>query len=78
MVEIESVTAAIFLIWTNVAWTNVAWTNVIVIVGICVFPGTYLSSFINIRSVTAEILLSVSFCGRVVRRWWGMQSHFHV
>ena len=30
LVEIESVTAEIFLIWTNVAWTNVRVT-----VGIC-------------------------------------------
>ena len=28
MVKIGSVTAEIFLIWTNVARTNVAWTNV--------------------------------------------------
>ena len=30
MVKIESVTAEIFLIWTNVFRTNVAWTNVTV------------------------------------------------
>ena len=35
MVQIESVTAEILLIWTNVARTNVAWTNVTVTVGIC-------------------------------------------
>ena len=35
MVKIWSVTAEIFLIWTNVARTNVAWTNVTVTVGIC-------------------------------------------
>ena len=34
LVKIGSVTAEIFLIWTNVARTNVAWTNVIVTVGI--------------------------------------------
>ena len=34
-VIIGSVTAEIFLIWTNVARTNVAWTNVTVPVGIC-------------------------------------------
>ena len=28
LVKIGSVTAEIFLIWTNVARTNVAWTNV--------------------------------------------------
>ena len=27
-VKIGSVTAEIFLIWTNVTWANVAWTNV--------------------------------------------------
>ena len=30
LVKIESVTAEILLIWTNVARINVAWTNVIV------------------------------------------------
>ena len=34
-VEIKSVTAEIFLIWTNIAKTNVAWTNVTVTFGIC-------------------------------------------
>ena len=34
-VKIRSVTAEIFLIWTNVARTNVAWTNVTTIVEIC-------------------------------------------
>ena len=34
-VKIMSVTAELFLIWTNVARTNVAWTNVIVAVEIC-------------------------------------------
>ena len=38
--KIGSVTAEIFLIWTNVArtndaWTNDAWTNVPLTVGIC-------------------------------------------
>ena len=35
MVTIESVTAEIFLILTNVTKTNVVWTNVNLIVGIC-------------------------------------------
>ena len=35
MVKIGSVTAEIFLIWTNVARTNVASTNVTMTVGIC-------------------------------------------
>ena len=35
MAKIESVTAEIFLIWTNVARRNVAWTNVTVTVDIC-------------------------------------------
>ena len=35
LVEIESVTAEIFLIWTNVARTNVVWKNVAVTVRIC-------------------------------------------
>ena len=34
LVKIGSVTAEIFLIWTNVARTNVAWTNVTVTVEI--------------------------------------------
>ena len=33
-IKIRSVTAEIFLIWTDVARTNVAWTNVNMIVGI--------------------------------------------
>ena len=35
LVKIWSVTAEIFLMWTNVSRTNVAWTNVTVTVGIC-------------------------------------------
>ena len=35
LVNIGSVTAEIFLIWTNVARTNVAWTNVNLIDRIC-------------------------------------------
>ena len=35
LVQNESVTAEILLIWTNVARANVAWTNVMVNVGIC-------------------------------------------
>ena len=34
-VKIGSVTAEIFLIWTNVARTNVAWSNVTAIIEIC-------------------------------------------
>ena len=33
LVNIRSVTAEIYLIWTNVGRTNVAWTNVTVTVG---------------------------------------------
>ena len=39
-------------------------------------PGTYVYSFVKIGSVTAEILLTLSFCG-----WWWVgciQRHFHV
>ena len=32
MVKIDSVTAEIFLIWTNVAKTNVDWTNIAIMV----------------------------------------------
>ena len=35
LVKIGSLTAEIFLIWTDVARTNVAWTFVTVKVGIC-------------------------------------------
>ena len=35
LVKIESVTAEIFLIWTNVPRTNVAWANVNLIFVIC-------------------------------------------
>ena len=35
LIKIQSVTADIFLIWTNVTWTNVAWTNVTLTLGIC-------------------------------------------
>ena len=40
--KIASVTAKIFLIWTNVARTNVAWTNVTVTAGICCRCSLYL------------------------------------
>ena len=35
LVKIGSVTAEIFVIWTNVTWTNVAWANATMTVGIC-------------------------------------------
>ena len=35
LVKIESVTAEIFLLWTNIAKTNVDWTNTTIMVGIC-------------------------------------------
>ena len=35
LVKIKSVTAEIFLIWTNVARTNIVWTNVTVTDSIC-------------------------------------------
>ena len=60
MVKIGSVTAEIFLIWTNVARIIVTVT-----VGIC--SRCFQESFIKIGSVTAEILLTFSFCGW----WWG-------
>ena len=66
MVKIESITAEIFLIWTNdawtnVAWTNVAWTNVTVTVVICsIWSQQCLGT---IGSVTAEIVGTLSFCG---------------
>ena len=47
-VKMGSVTAEIFLIWTNVTWINV-----VLIVGIC----CRCSSFIKMGSVTAEIFL---------------------
>ena len=34
-IKIGSVTAEIFLIWTNVTRTNVDWTNITETVGIC-------------------------------------------
>ena len=65
VVKIGSVTAEIFPIWTNVARTNVTWTNVTLTVGICSKcsqePTLKVSS--KIRSVTAEILLTLSLCG---------------
>ena len=68
------VTAEIFEIWTNVAWTNVTWKNVTVTVAICsrCSQEPTIKSFIKIGSVTAEILLILSFCaGWVVGgRWW--------
>ena len=50
MVKIESVTAEIFLIWTNVTMINVDWANVIITASIC-------KSLDNIVSITAEIFL---------------------
>ena len=40
-------------------------------------PGTYVSSFVKIGSVTAEILLTLSF-RVVVVGGGGVQSHFRV
>ena len=57
-------TAEIFLIWTSVARANVAWTNVTMTIG---------SVLLTRLSVTAEILLTLSFSGWVV-----VQSHFIV
>ena len=73
MVKIGSVTAEIFLIWTNVARTNVAWTNVTVTVVICSIWSK--QCFGTIGSVTAEIVGALSFCGWV---GWGLQSNFRV
>ena len=39
-------------------------------------PGTYLKSLVKIRSVTAEILLTLSFCG--VGWWCALHSYFRV
>ena len=41
-ITVSSVTAEIYLIWTNIARTNVAQTNVIVTFGICSISVTYL------------------------------------
>ena len=57
-VNIRSVTAEIFLIWTDVARTNVAWTNVTATVGIysrCSQEPRF--------KVSAEILMKLSLCG---------------
>ena len=54
MVKIGSVTAEIFLTWTNVARTNVAWTNVIVTVGLCSKRSPEYT--FKIWSLTAQIL----------------------
>ena len=73
MVKIGSVTAEIFVIWTNVVRTNVAWTNGSMSVGIssrCVQELTF-----KIGSVTGEILLTLSLCGVVVVVvGWGAKS----
>ena len=49
------------MIWTNVTWINVAWANVTVES----FLDVPRNHFIKIGSVTAEILLTLSFCGGV-------------
>ena len=56
LVKIGSVTAKIFLIWTNVTRTNVAWTNVTVTVGICL-RWSKESTLVKIGLVTDEIFL---------------------
>ena len=68
MVKIRSVTAEIFLIWTNVARTNVAWTNVTMTVGICSRCSKEPTFKVSSKSghITVEILLTLSLCGWVV------------
>ena len=46
MVKIGSVTAKIFLIWTNVDGTNVAWRNVIMFK---IVPRTFFQRLVKIR-----------------------------
>ena len=57
LVKIRSVTAEIFLIWSNVARTNVAWTYVPIWHRIKMFPETSILSLVKIGSVAAEIFL---------------------
>ena len=53
------------MIWKNVVRTNIACTNVNVNLSKMV-QGTYLYSLVKIGPLTAEILLTLSFCGG----WW--------
>ena len=60
LVNIVSVIAEVFLIWTNLAKTKVAWTSVTMTVGrhlLKIVPGTYIKSLDIISSVTADIFL---------------------
>ena len=57
MVKIESVTAKIFLIWTNIAKTNVDWTNISIMVGSGKDGSRNLPFKVWSTSVTAEIFL---------------------
>ena len=61
LVTIESVTAEILLIWTNIARTNVARTNVRVTAGISCRCSQDL--MFKVWSKLAEILLPKSLCG---------------
>ena len=69
--KIGSVTAEIFLMWTNVARTNVARTNVTVTVGICP-RGSQEPTFkvwSKFGPVTAEILLIWTNVARTNVAW---------
>ena len=60
MVKSGSVTAEIFLIWTNVIRTNVAWTNVTMIVGIVPrWPQEPTYSLFKIGSITAFLICTL-------------------
>ena len=78
MVKIGSVTAEIFLIWTNVTRAEVAQTNVIVIVGICsralivfgVIANTIFDSQKPLASLKCSVLCAQSSVpGGWVGRW---------
>ena len=57
MVKIRSVTAEIFLIWSNVARTNVAWTYVPLWHRLKMVQESSILSLVKIGSVAAEIFL---------------------
>ena len=61
MVKIDSVTAEILLIWTNVARTNVAWRNVNLIVEICSRCSQEVTVIFVSNPTTVEVVLRLSW-----------------
>ena len=65
LVKIRSVTAKIFLIWTNVTSINVAWTSVTLTVGICSWCSQ--EPIFKVSSKSVQLELRYSWFGQMSR-----------